>query len=160
MGQAIAARGGQVACGWQIHLWPGLYVEALFHCVWEHPSGLLIDLSAKYPADPAYYTVFVQDRSATLAMDPPSKYHLLRDAPEIHVLLDAMRAQIDSRRAVEARVLARRRLDLCGEIAGGATRQEQVELSAHDHWVGVAIGACVRLAERRVHRRVDRTSRL
>ncbi len=43
----IEKHGGSQVIGWAIWEWPGVLLEAEFHCVWKSPSGELVDLSPK-----------------------------------------------------------------------------------------------------------------
>lgn len=138
----MVREGGLPVAGWQIHIWPGLFIEALFHYVWQSPSGELVDLSAKYPGDPAQYTVFV---AAVPGQAHHSRYHVLSDRPEVQVLISAARRQAEHRREIEARV--RQRLDgqsvAC--LLDYANPAERVVLVDDEAWVATAITACLRL---------------
>jgi hypothetical protein len=43
----IEKYGGSQVIGWAIWEWPGVLLEAEFHCVWKSPNGELIDISPK-----------------------------------------------------------------------------------------------------------------
>lgn len=45
--QHIAINGGRQVFGWSIWEWPGVFLEAEFHSVWETPEGILIDVTPK-----------------------------------------------------------------------------------------------------------------
>ena len=45
--QHIAVNGGRQVFGWSIWEWPGVYLEAEFHSIWETPDGILIDVTPK-----------------------------------------------------------------------------------------------------------------
>jgi hypothetical protein len=74
---AVATRGGRPVAGWQSHIWPRLFIEVLFHVVWEDPAGVLVDLSAKYPTDPRRYTAFAPSNALEASSGPPSRYFVL-----------------------------------------------------------------------------------
>jgi hypothetical protein len=57
----IAAYGGTTVCGWALWEWPGVFVEAEFHAVWQPPTGELLDLTPR-PV-PFGRTLFLPDRS-------------------------------------------------------------------------------------------------
>lgn len=43
----VEENGGQAITGWSLWELPTLFVEAEFHCVWQQPSGDLVDIAAK-----------------------------------------------------------------------------------------------------------------
>ena len=45
--QRIKAEGGRAVVGWSLWELPSLFVEAEFHCVWQRPSGELLDVAPK-----------------------------------------------------------------------------------------------------------------
>jgi hypothetical protein len=45
--QHVAINGGRQVFGWSIWEWPGVFLEAEFHSVWETPHGVLIDITPK-----------------------------------------------------------------------------------------------------------------
>ena len=45
--QHIAAHGGDQVFGWTIWEWPGVLIEAEFHCAWRQPDGVLLDITPK-----------------------------------------------------------------------------------------------------------------
>jgi hypothetical protein len=51
--------GGRQVIGWAIWLWPQMYIEAEFHCVWISPDGLLIDITPK--DKPTHKVFFLPD---------------------------------------------------------------------------------------------------
>ncbi|WP_091736869.1 hypothetical protein [Phenylobacterium immobile] len=89
---AVSAEGGRAVSGWRVMLWPGLYVMAQAHAVWERPDGRLVDLSEKPVTDRQAYTTFVADRrvAAILADQSaliPERYHLIsRSAPALRLI--------------------------------------------------------------------------
>lgn len=91
----VHERGGQPVWGWLILYWPGLYVEALRHCIWQRTNESLIDLSRKYPGDPASVSTFIIDRNLASENRHPSTYYKLNHAPEVEDLLLAAKAESD-----------------------------------------------------------------
>lgn len=144
---AVAIRRGRPVPGWQIHVWPGLFIEALFHFVWADPSGVLLDLTAKYPTDPRRHSVFAPDGAWESQADPCSRYFVMNKAPEVGVLIDAARRQAENLRAVEDRV-RRAHPDHRGLLLDHASPSDRALLDEDEAWVGTAIGACLRLSER------------
>jgi len=55
----ILAHGGKERLGWCIHIWKRVLIEAEFHCIWEDPSGKLIDLTPK--AEKGGQIIFLPD---------------------------------------------------------------------------------------------------
>lgn len=43
----LVDNGGRSVIGWALWEWPGVMIEAEFHCVWERPDGVLVDLTPK-----------------------------------------------------------------------------------------------------------------
>lgn len=43
----VAKHGGQVVAGWAIWEWPGIYIEAEYHAVWQRPDGVLVDVTPR-----------------------------------------------------------------------------------------------------------------
>jgi len=43
----VASHRGKQKFGWAIYHWPRVFIEAEFHCVWERPDGVLIDITPK-----------------------------------------------------------------------------------------------------------------
>ena len=43
----ITSNGGEQKIGWAIWYWPGVFIEAEFHCIWESPDGHLVDITPK-----------------------------------------------------------------------------------------------------------------
>ena len=145
--QRLALSGGEAVRGWQIHIWPGLFIEALSHWVWRDQAGRLVDLSAKYPTDPARFTTFAPGEVAWDENEPSSRHFVLHYAPEVQVLLTAAREQAELTRAVEART--RRSLGPgrpSGLLLDHADPEDRALLDDQAQWVGVAIRACSALA--------------
>ncbi|HDZ9207825.1 TPA: SEC-C domain-containing protein [Vibrio cholerae] len=38
---------GDIVYGWQVWIWPGIFIEAEFHAIWQSPSGEFIDITPK-----------------------------------------------------------------------------------------------------------------
>ncbi len=61
----VAARvdesGGRLVIGWSIWEWPGLFVEAEFHALWQGPDGSLKDITPK--KTPTQRILFLPDPS-------------------------------------------------------------------------------------------------
>lgn len=95
----VKRHGGAAVWGWLILHWSGLYIEALYHCVWKNPRGELIDLSEKYPCDSADYSTFVADQTVPIKIDAPSRFLILSDRPEVGNLLRASQAESHIRSA-------------------------------------------------------------
>ncbi|HEV7694393.1 MAG TPA: hypothetical protein VGO52_26390 [Hyphomonadaceae bacterium] len=139
----IGQSGGEGVGGWLIHHWPGLFVEAPFHCFWRSPEGDVFDLTEKYPGDPARQTTAVLSDIPGFSVGPPSRHHPLCAAPEVRVLLALSRAQAEHRLALEGRVFARRGLRWPdGPLLGFATGEERAELNHHETLVGRAMAGC------------------
>lgn len=45
--ERIALRGGSQLNGWAVRIWPGVFMEAEHHCVWQKPDGNLLDITPK-----------------------------------------------------------------------------------------------------------------
>ena len=60
----VVEHGGQPIFGWSLWELPSLFVEAEFHCVWQQPSGELLDIAPK--KQPTARVLFLAD--------PHSKY--------------------------------------------------------------------------------------
>ncbi|GAA5784879.1 hypothetical protein [Chitiniphilus shinanonensis] len=45
--ERVSAAGGRMVLGWAIWEWPGAFIEAEFHAVWENPAGDLIDIAPR-----------------------------------------------------------------------------------------------------------------
>lgn len=43
----VSVNGGRGVIGWGIWEWPGVFIEAEFHMVWEAPDNTMIDLAPK-----------------------------------------------------------------------------------------------------------------
>jgi hypothetical protein len=139
----IGRHGGEGVGGWLIHYWPGLFVEALFHCFWRSPAGKVVDLTEKYPGDPARQTTAALSDIPGFAIGPASRHHLLCSLPEARLLLALSKAQAEHRLALEARIFARcglRRPD--GPLLGLANGEELAELNRHETLVGRAMAGC------------------
>jgi len=52
--------GGSIEYGWQIWMWPKVFIEAEFHAVWKSPEESLIDITPKVP--PYEKTLFLSDK--------------------------------------------------------------------------------------------------
>jgi len=59
----ISVRGGKQRYGWCIHVWKDVLVEADFHCVWESPEDMLVDLTPKVEKGDAI--IFLPDTTIT-----------------------------------------------------------------------------------------------
>lgn len=51
--------GGRALLGWSLWELPSLYIEAEFHCIWEDPSGSLVDVTPRQPEK--QQVLFLQD---------------------------------------------------------------------------------------------------
>ncbi len=60
----VEDHGGRAVYGWMIWEYPGVMAEATFHCVWESPSGQIIDVNLKED----------KERSIMFIPDPNLKY--------------------------------------------------------------------------------------
>jgi hypothetical protein len=150
----VAARirrdGGEAQGGWLIHHWPGLFIEALFHCFWRTPSGEVLDLTEKYPADHARFSTAAMSGLPGFSVGPPSRHHVLSDAPEVRWLLGAAREQAEHRLKLEARIFARLgAAERRRALLEFATVAEQAELAAYEATVGAAMAACFDLSRKR-----------
>lgn len=151
---AVTVHGGNPVPGWQIHVWPNLFFEALAHYVWRAPSGELVDLTSKYPSDRARHTVFIPSCDPAFCDSLHSRYYILHHAPEVHVLIDASRRQDEKRRMIEDAI--RHRLTSgTGHVCrwlDHANAEEKAQLEADELWIGVAIRACEALSAVRISR--------
>jgi hypothetical protein len=91
-------------------LWPGLYVVAYAHAVWEQPDGRLIDLSEKPPTDKQAFTTFVADkRVAQILADQssliPERYHLLSRTDPAMRLVEAMGEHYKAKEALREKLV-------------------------------------------------------
>lgn len=59
----VSKNGGNRLLGWSLWEFPGVFVEAEFHAVWESPSGQLLDVTPK--DRPVERILFLPDRGAT-----------------------------------------------------------------------------------------------
>jgi hypothetical protein len=146
----IGQSGGEAAGGWLVHYWPGLFIEALFHCFWRSPSGEVLDLTEKYPGDPALVSTAAMSALPGFSIGPPSRHHVLADALEVRWLLAAAKEQAEHRLELEARIFAR--LDPAERgrpLWSFATHAEKAGLAAHETAVGIAMVACMDLPRRR-----------
>lgn len=66
----VAEHGGRVAHGWQVLVWPGLYVMLLHHAVVETAAGELIDVTA-CPAPHGEALAFIRDERVAPPRDYP-----------------------------------------------------------------------------------------
>jgi hypothetical protein len=57
----VAESGGRPVFGWCVWEWPGVMWNAEFHCVWQGPDGVVVDITPKPQGEPAI--LFVPDRS-------------------------------------------------------------------------------------------------
>jgi len=61
----VEQRGGSALYGWLIWRWPGVLVEAEFHCVWQSASGELEEVTPRPDGDTR--VLFVADPDRTYA---------------------------------------------------------------------------------------------
>jgi hypothetical protein len=59
----VSKNGGKRLLGWSLWEFPGVFVEAEFHAVWESPTGELLDGAPK--GRPVKRILFLPDRGAT-----------------------------------------------------------------------------------------------
>jgi hypothetical protein len=62
--------GGRIVCGWQVLVWPGIYIELLHHSVVEDSDGNLIDPTTCIAAHNGQ-AVFIEDRQANISLRNP-----------------------------------------------------------------------------------------
>lgn len=43
----VEMEGGNIVYGWQVWVWPNIFIEAEFHAIWQSPSGEYIDITPK-----------------------------------------------------------------------------------------------------------------
>lgn len=60
----ISTHGGEQLFGWAIWEWPGVFIEAEFHCVWRRPDGEIVDLTPRS----------IEIEAITFLPDPERKY--------------------------------------------------------------------------------------
>jgi len=58
--KVVEQHGGELIHGWTIWEWPGLYLDAEFHAVWQQPDGTLVDPNPK--ADGESRILFLVDK--------------------------------------------------------------------------------------------------
>ena len=155
--KAIMRNGGSPVQGWQIHIWPTLLFEAMAHVVWRKSSGELIDLTFKYPTDRSRHSLFVGHHETPFLESLHNRYFVLDHAPEVHVLLDAVRRQDDNRRSIEANIQDRLGAIIVGRLLDYANVQEKSVLDDDERWVGIAIRSCHKCAARKQKRPSART---
>jgi hypothetical protein len=145
----VASQGGEMVCGWLGHIWPNLFIEVLFHCVWRSPQGRLVDLTVPYPTDPATHSTFALAPGASPDTDPPSRYWLLTKAPEVTDLLALVAREIEVRRRTE-RAVSRRvgRLPLGVPLLDRATAAELADVHELERGIASAVAACRSLSRR------------
>ncbi|MDB5440111.1 MAG: hypothetical protein JWM33_2538 [Caulobacteraceae bacterium] len=99
----VAEHGGRVAHGWQVLLWPRLYVMLLHHAVVETAAGELIDVT-DCPAPHGELLAFIRDDSLVPPRDYPSyipnRYLPLGASPCATAMAAASAAQLDVLRRI------------------------------------------------------------
>lgn len=122
--EKVRRHGGTMILGWQIMYWPGLYVEALHHAVWEDPAGKRFDLTPTCSTDTSQQTTFVADQSLQVDLDCPtfipSPRYVLKDVKAVRNLLRLGEEQLDHQRWLVAAL-----------IEAGATWEPQSGLHAN-----------------------------
>ncbi|TXX97358.1 SEC-C domain-containing protein [Vibrio mimicus] len=43
----VEAEQGKIVYGWQVWVWPDIFIEAEFHAIWQSPAGEFIDITPK-----------------------------------------------------------------------------------------------------------------
>lgn len=156
--EQVRLHGGRTVHGWQVMIWPKLYVEAIHHAVWESPEGKLVDVTAKPPTDRRSYTTFAPDD--TIDIDPmyptfiPPKRLALRDEPELTRLFELLSRQLDQQRELVATMIAAgakwtRRGLACDRRLEAQFRGEMAEARELRSHVGRAYDECARLQRNR-----------
>jgi hypothetical protein len=80
--QVIAINGGNRVYGWKIWLWPGIFYEAIPHCVWRSATGELLDVTPN--TDGELSILFVDDPSNIFEDAPlPSVRKAISPLPEV-----------------------------------------------------------------------------
>lgn len=101
----VARLGGRVKHGWVIREYPGWYLEAVFHGVWQAPGGELVDIA---PMSEVGSTIlFLPDSRRTYQGERiPDQFHALSQAPDVRAVVAD--AELHARLRAEAESLARR----------------------------------------------------
>lgn len=94
----VAEHGGRVAHGWQVLVWPGLYVLLLHHAVVETTGGELVDVTA-CPAPHGAASIFIRDEQHVPPRDYPiyipNHYLPIGDSACAKAMATASAAQLD-----------------------------------------------------------------
>ncbi|KRS17546.1 hypothetical protein XM52_13815 [Roseovarius indicus] len=97
----VKSEGGKLLFCWQILQWPGLYVEAHHHAIWQSSQGKLIDITTKDPSDHRLFSVVILDTSNAIDITwPPNienRYVKLKECPEVDEYIAANHEQIRHR---------------------------------------------------------------
>lgn len=64
----VELEGGRIVFGWAVWEWPGVYIEAEHHAVYESPQGAWID-NTPSPSSDITHRLFVRDDSAIYNFD-------------------------------------------------------------------------------------------
>lgn len=105
-----AEHGGRAVSGWRVMVWPGLYVMAHTHTVWERPDGRLVDVAEKPPTDRQPASTFVADPRVAQVQADPSKliaerYHLLSRTEPAQRLMEALGEQYKAKEALQEKLV-------------------------------------------------------
>lgn len=111
----VAAEGGRPVFGWCVWEWPGVMWNAEFHCVWESPSGELLDITPKPQFESEI--VFAPDRSRgpdfNFDLRPGNRRHRIRPDVDVAAVAAGLIAQMgDGQRRYEERRASKAGLDL------------------------------------------------
>lgn len=102
--EAVQKHGGKSVLGWQILLWPGVYVEALHHAVWQKPDGELVDITDALPGEARLSTTFVPDDSIKIDLSRlggvQNRYHKLSDSPLVDRLIAVGNEQTENMKSI------------------------------------------------------------
>lgn len=85
----IAARGGELVCGWSVVEFDGLYLEAIPHAVWRDEDGQLVDLSAS----PLKESLFVEGPQRPEDGPMPDRFMQLSAHPYVTAWLHLRREE-------------------------------------------------------------------
>jgi hypothetical protein len=99
----VRQQGGRMQLGWLLQEWPNSHLTAMHHAVWWNGPGLLVDVTAKDPADPiTTHSIVVLDDSTAIRLDRlpeiAAKHFVIHRRPELDRYLEAESRHHEARR--------------------------------------------------------------
>ena len=76
--KVVRSKGGQIAYGWTIWIWPRVLFDAEHHAVWQKPDGTLVDITPK--ADREKRILFLPDPGRTYDFETGRRLDNIRKA--------------------------------------------------------------------------------